>query len=187
MRGGLALGVLAGGQGRRVGGRDKAWLPRAGRHQADLLLEALPLAEFNERLASVRAEDPRWQVAGFACVRDLRPGFAGPLAGLEALARACKSEWLLSLPVDVGGLPPDLLPRLRIACTGDGAWVRDGDGLQPLVGLWRRAALAQAATAALDQGAAAVHRALAALAPAELDLAPLRLGNANTLADFDPL
>lgn len=186
MDGGLALGVLAGGQGRRVGGRDKAWLPRQGRSQLERLLEAIPADAFAERLASVRHQDPRWQALGFRCVADLRPGFAGPLAGLEALASGCRSPWLLTLPVDVLDLPADLLPRLRAALAGDGVWLRDAGGLQPLVGLWRASTLRAAASAALDRGEQAVHRALATLSPAELDISPARLGNANTPADFDP-
>ncbi|WP_188310236.1 molybdenum cofactor guanylyltransferase [Arenimonas fontis] len=186
MSGGLALGVLAGGQGRRVGGRDKAWLARQGRSQLEHLLAMLPVGAFSERLASVRSDDPRWQAFGFRCVSDLRPGFGGPLAGLEALATASRSDRLLALPVDALDLPADLLPRLRAACTSDGAWLRDRSGLQPLIGLWRTSALRAAAASALDRGEHAVHRALAVLSPAELDISPAGVGNANTPADFDP-
>lgn len=182
----LSLGLLAGGEGRRVGGRDKAWLPRGGCPRVDALLEALPLAHFGQRLASARADDVRWRERGFDVVRDRRAGFAGPLAGLEALALACTGTRLLVLPVDLLEPPPDLLDRLLAAAGEGAAWVRDVEGLQPLVGLWRPAALARAAGAALDAGEPAAHRALAALQPALVDLAPARLGNANTPADFDP-
>lgn len=182
----LALGLLAGGEGRRVGGRDKAWLMRGGRPLLDGLLDALPMACFGQRLASVRDADPRWAARGFVGVRDRRPGFAGPLAGLEALASACTGERLLVLPVDLLDPPPDLPARL-LAAAGEGdAWVRDAGGLQPLVGLWRPDPLARAARAALDAGEQAVHRALAVLAPAVLDLAPARLGNGNAPEHFDP-
>lgn len=182
----LSLGLLAGGEGRRVGGCDKAWLPRGGRPRVDALLEALPLARFGQRLASARADDTRWRERGFDVVRDRRSGFAGPLAGLEALALACTGARLLVLPVDLLDPPADLLERLLGAAGEGSAWVRDADGRQPLVGLWRPEALARAAGAALDGGNAAVHRALATLAPAVADLAPARLGNANTPDDYDP-
>ena len=183
--GDLSLGLLAGGEGRRVGGRDKAWLMRAGRPLVDALLDSLPMQAFADRLASVRDDDARWSARGFRCVRDDGPGFAGPLAGMAALSRACRTAWLMILPVDVLGLPDDVLPRLRAVAGQGGAWVRDASGLQPLVGLWPAARLADAAARALGAGEAAVHRALSPLAPAVLDLAPAVLGNANTPDQFD--
>ena len=183
----VSLGLLAGGEGRRIGGRDKAWALRGGAPLVQGLLQALDGEEFAHRMASVRGPDPRWRALGFDPVDDLRAGFAGPLAGLEALARACRSEWLFVLPVDVLGLPADLCGRLRGVAGKGGAWVRDGSGLQPLLGLWPARALAQAAGTALDAGEPAVHRALATLSPAVLDLSPRVLGNANTPDHFDPL
>lgn len=181
----VALGVLAGGRGERVGGRDKAWMARDGRPAIDGLLSALELPDFGERLASVRAPDPRWTMRGFRCVPDLRPGQPGPLAGLEALAADTRLPWLFVLPVDLQGAPPDLYARLLASAGRNGAWVRDNGGLQPLLGLWPAASLLAAARDALAAGQGAVHRALAPIAPAVVDLSPLRLGNANTPADYD--
>ena len=181
----VALGVLAGGRGERVGGRDKAWLKRGGLPALDGLLRELDTDGFGQRLASVGAPDPRWRARGFSEVRDLRPGQPGPLAGIEALASACTLPWLLLLPVDVFGLPPGLFARLAAQGPETGCWLRDADGLQPLVGLLPRATLLNVASAALDAGDAAVHRALATLRPTTLDITPLRLGNANTPDAYD--
>ena len=181
----VTLGLLAGGRGERVGGRDKAWLPRGGKPAVDTLLQELAGTGFAARLASVRSPDPRWAERNFACVQDLHPGQPGPLAGLEALAAACRTPWLLVLPVDVHGLPQDLFARLAAAAEAGGAWLRDGGGLQPLVGLWPAPRLHATVVAALDAGETAVHRALATLAPASLDVSPLRLGNANTPDAYD--
>tara|TARA_R110002020_G_scaffold48837_20_gene139217 strand:+ start:1463 stop:2035 length:573 start_codon:yes stop_codon:yes gene_type:complete len=181
----VTLGLLAGGRGERVGGRDKAWLPRKGRPALDGLLQEIGNTAFAQRLASVRAQDPRWALREFTCVQDLRPGQPGPLGGLEALAAACRTPWLLVLPVDVFDLPENLLDRLAQLATPQGAWLRDAGGLQPLLGLWPAAALQGAAASALDAGEAAVHRALATLCPATLDISPARLGNANTPEAYD--
>ncbi|HEY9142944.1 MAG TPA: NTP transferase domain-containing protein [Arenimonas sp.] len=181
----VTLGLLAGGRGERVGGRDKAWLPRGGKPAIDALLQELPVALFAARLASVRAPDPRWTDRGFTCVQDLRPGQPGPLAGLEALASACRTPWLLVLPVDVFDLPENLFDRLSDLASPQGAWLRDAGGLQPLLGLWPSDGLRDATTSALDAGEAAVHRALARLCPATLDISPARLGNANTPEVYD--
>lgn len=181
----VALGVLAGGRGERVGGRDKAWLPHQGRPALESLLADLHLPTFGERLASVRGPDPRWGERGFTSVADLRPGQPGPLAGIEALASASRCPWLFLLPVDLRGAPRDLYARLAAAAGTTGAWLRDAGGLQPLVGLWRTVPLRQAAAAALAAGEGAAHRALASLQPATVDISPRRLGNANTPADYD--
>lgn len=183
----VSLGLLAGGEGRRIGGRDKAWTLRGGVPLVQGLLAAIGEPDVAARLASVRATDARWAGLGFETVRDARAGFAGPLAGLEALAHACRSDWLYVLPVDVLDPPGDLLDQLRRRAGQGGAWVRDAEGLQPLLGLWPVKDLARVATAALDAGEPAVHRALAALGPAVVDLSPRVLGNANSLHQFDPM
>ena len=180
-----SLGVLAGGRGERVGGRDKAWLRRDGIPLIDGLLAQLGDPSFAARLASVRADDPRWRDRGFRCVTDLREGQPGPLAGLEALAAACTTPWLLVLPVDALSLPVGLFGRLAAVATQRGAWLRDAGGLQPLVGLWPAPALLAAAREALDGGERAVHRALAPLQASCLDLSPHQLGNANSPGAYD--
>ena len=181
----VALGILAGGRGERVGGRDKAWLPRGGVPALDGLLSELQTHGFGEKLASVRDGDARWAARGFRCVTDLHPGQPGPLAGIEALATAGTTPWLLLLPVDVFDLPPRLFDQLAALASPKGCCLRDASGLQPLVGLWPRTALGNAASAALAAGEATVHRALATLQPATLDITPRRLGNANTPDAYD--
>lgn len=179
----ITLGILAGGRGQRLGGRDKAWV----RHRQRCLLENVLMAvpgEFAERLVSARAPDPRFESLGLRPVFDRRPDFAGPLAGLEALALACSSPWLLSLPVDLEGLPDDLVDHLVGIPDADGVVVHDAGGLQPLLGLWRTAALAESATAMLDAGESAARRLVARLRVSRLDLAPLKLGNLNSPHDF---
>ena len=179
----ITLGLLAGGRGRRLGGRDKAWVMLRGRPLVENALRAMP-GSFAARLVSTRTPDPRFETLGLRAVFDRRADFAGPLAGLEALAAECRTPWLLSLPVDQDGLPPDVVERLRAIAGPDGAVVQDAGGLQPLLGLWRTQALRDATTALLDGGEAAAHRLVAALRLARLDLGPRRLANLNTPQDF---
>ena len=52
---------------------------------------------------------------------DDTPGFAGPLAGLEAGLRRCATPYLLSAPCDSPFLPPDLAARLLQGLENAGA------------------------------------------------------------------
>ena len=114
----ITLGVLAGGEGARFGGADKAWLDDGGRPAIERCLAQFPQV-FAARRLSARAPDARHAALGLEAVFDREPGFRGPVAGLAALARACATPWLLTVPVDMRGIPEDL-PR-HLAAAADGA------------------------------------------------------------------
>lgn len=179
----IALGILAGGQASRLGGVDKAMQSLGGDTLLAHTLAALPQV-FAERLLSYNRGPAPALPAGLRIVPDQRAGHPGPLAALEALAQATRQDWLVTVPVDCRRLPDGLVEGLARAAAGDGAVARDGDGLQPLVGLWRVAALRPAVAAAFDAGDLAVHRLLTRLDLGCHDIAPLCLGNLNTPSDF---
>jgi molybdopterin-guanine dinucleotide biosynthesis protein A len=182
----ITLGILAGGRGQRMDGRDKAWVTHYGKPLLQHTLAAFP-GFYAERLVSARADDPRFERMQLRAVFDLRPAFAGPLAGIEALAAACGSAWLLTCPVDLFRLPDGLADAMRGAVSRDGVVVRDASGLQPLLGLWRTQALRVAVKSLLDEGESAAHRIGARLDLARLDVSPRLFANLNTPEDLqDP-
>src|SRR5690349_24414501 len=98
--------VLAGGRGRRMGQVDKGLQPFRGKTMAAHVLERLApqvasvAINANQNLDVYRAMDvPVWP--------DDLPGFAGPLAGVEAGMRRCETTYLLSAPCDSPFLPLD--------------------------------------------------------------------------------
>lgn len=178
----VSLGILAGGQGRRLGSVDKSAQTYEGESLLQRTLRAFPVA-FAERLLSYnRAPDERH--AGLRCVADARADFPGPLAGLEALLQACRSEWLLTVPVDCRSIPANLAQAMFAQCADDGVVVRDADGLQPLLGLWRVEPMRLAVASAFAREERSVCGAISSLRCLELDISPWRLGNMNTLDDF---
>lgn len=179
----ITLGVLAGGRGQRLGGRDKAWVLHHGKTLLQHTLSAFP-GGYAERLVSAREDDARFARLGLRAVFDQRPGFAGPLAALEALCTACTTPWLLTVPVDVQRIPDDLPEALRAAVARDGVVVKDATGLQPLVGLWRVKALQDAVRELLDAGESAAHRVVSRLDLARMDISPRLLANLNTPEDL---
>lgn len=178
----VSLGVLAGGQGSRLGGTDKTQALFRGERLLDRIGRAWP-QPFRERLLSYNLS-PAQALAGWRCLPDLREGHPGPMAGLEALLHACAGEWLLTAPIDCRELPADLPERLASTNPAIACIVSDAEGLQPLVGLWNVAQMRPAVAAALASGDRAMHALCRRLGVAVLDIAPLHLGNLNTPADF---
>lgn len=127
------------------GGSSKALVDLAGRP----LLEHV-LARFTPETDPIliSANDPEaFASFGLGVVRDLRPGFAGPLAGLEAAAAELAAgrtgiTHVLALPADTPFLPRDLGQTMG-AHAGTRIRVARYDGrLQPTVALWPMSALA---------------------------------------------
>lgn len=177
----VTLGILAGGRASRLGGRDKAWLQRAGIPQVVRLARSFD-AECSAVLVSANASLERYAEHGLSVVSD-SVSDVGPLAGLQALATACATPWLLTLPVDVIGTNECLLRTLAEA--GDaGAVTEDDDGLQPLVALYRVELIRAAINSALAAGEHAVQAMQARLGMPRVRFAGLRFGNLNTPEDL---
>lgn len=177
----VTLGILAGGRASRLGGLDKAWLQRAGTPQVLRLRDALRAGTSTVLVSANRALS-RYEAAGLRVVCD-RHADIGPLGGLDALAQACATPWLFTVPVDLVDAGSDLLGRL-IAAGGQGAWIEDEGGAQPLVALWDVAALRAALPESIASGNLAVQTLQRRLAMQAVALRGVRLGNLNTIEDL---
>lgn len=180
--GDITLGLLAGGRGSRLGGADKAWLMRGGMPQVLRWAQRYP-GEHGPVLVSANRDLERYSDAGLTTVPDRIVDYGadrGPLSGLDALATACATPWLFTLPVDLVGTNDCLLRTLISQRGADGAFACDDDGPQPLVALWRRDALRIACADAFEAGEAAVHRLAQRLDLARALFSGFRFGNLNT-------
>lgn len=95
---------------------------------------------------------------------DLRTGYQGPLAGLEAAARHIETEFVLIAPCDTPLLPADLVPRLLaelLSGERDGCYARSGDRNHYLCALLKRACL-ESVSSYLDDGGRTVRHWYAA-------------------------
>lgn len=177
----VTLGILAGGRATRLGGRDKAWLQRGGVPQVVRIARRFE-AECGAVLVSANRSLARHADAGLVAVAD-RLADIGPLGGLDALASACGTPWLFTLPVDIVDAN-DCMLRTLAQAGGDGAVARDDDGLQPLVALYRVDALRGAVASALASGNHSVRAMQVAMGLPGVAFAGLRFGNLNTPADL---
>lgn len=120
----IAAVILAGGEGRRMGGRSKARLALGGRPLLQHVLARIA-AQVSAIALSTREAALTEIAPSLPLLPDRHADRRGPLAGILAgmdWARAAHpgTRWLLSLPVDCPFLPVDLVPRLLArAALGD--------------------------------------------------------------------
>jgi len=112
--------VLAGGQGRRMGGVDKGLQPLAGRPLVAHVLERLG-PQVDEILINANQNLERYAAFGPRVVTDSVGGFAGPLAGLHAGLSTASCPLVMTVPCDSPFLPDDLARRLASALCSQGA------------------------------------------------------------------
>lgn len=129
--------VLAGGQGRRMGGVDKGLQPLQGRPLMQHVIERLR-PQVGEVLINANQNLERYAEFGCPVVPDRVGGFAGPLAGLDAGLHATNAPLIATVPCDSPFLPGDLVARLaaaRSAIDADLAVARTGSQPHPVFAL----------------------------------------------------
>ncbi len=178
--------ILAGGEGRRLGGRDKGLVPLAGQPLIGHVRAALD-GQVGRLLVCANRNLAQYAAFALPC-SDRKPGFHGPLAGIDAALADCTTPWLLTVPVDCPQPPADLALRLCLAAgSADtrAAVAHDGTQRQPLFAVYR-CELADSAELALARDSP-VWRWQDECGAVEVDFsdAPLAFVNLNTEQDFD--
>jgi molybdopterin-guanine dinucleotide biosynthesis protein A len=140
----VAVVILAGGEGRRIGG-GKPLKKFAGERLID---RALRHARQWSDIVVVAVRDPA-QVAPLEARLIVDADVPGPLGGLmSGLAFACEQDrkLVLGIPADMPFLPPDLLHRLRSAMGEHACALAASAGqVHPVCGLWRSSSVERAA------------------------------------------
>lgn len=123
--------ILAGGRGQRMGGRDKGLVEVNGAALVDTLLAGLTPPP-GRVVISANRNIPAYQRRADAVVSDRRPGYPGPMAGLEA-GLAATTGTVLCLPCDLLAPGPALIDALLGDADPDRVRaIEDDSGLQPL-------------------------------------------------------
>jgi molybdopterin-guanine dinucleotide biosynthesis protein A len=133
--------VLAGGQGRRMGGVDKGLQLLRGRPMVEWALERLR-PQASEIIINANQNTERYAAYGHRVVGDEVSGFAGPLAGLHAGLKAASHPLVVTVPCDSPFLPADLVSRLeKHLGENDLAVAKTGDRTHPVFALVRKSVL----------------------------------------------
>lgn len=154
--------VLAGGEGRRMGGRDKGLEPFAGLPLVGHVVKRLE-GRVAELLINANRNADAYRFFADRVIADVvmdgaEGGFKGPLMGIYSGLRAAKTPWLLVAPCDSPALPDDLVARM-VQGVGqhDIAVAFDGERLHPVVALLRTS-LADDLAATLAEGERKIDR-----------------------------
>lgn len=180
--------ILAGGQSRRMGGRDKAALTINGR---SLLAHHIVAMQDEVQVLWLAGRQPDdLPVSRAHCIDDVYPGCQGPLSGMAAALQQSRADWLWLVSCDSFGVDGRIRQALwQAACESraDIVHVSTHKGEQPLLALIHTG-LARDLLAFLQQGERSVlawyrrhHTVTVALDSAGLHC------NINTPADFEQL
>jgi len=131
--------ILAGGQGRRMGGEDKGLIEFDGRPLVEILVDSLERQGVAIVINANRNVD-RYRQFGYPVVSDQLQDYQGPLAGFASAMAAVDSRYIVTLPCDAPRLADDYVARFIAAAAGrePGVLVAfDGERLQPVHALIR--------------------------------------------------
>ncbi len=145
--------ILAGGEGRRLGGADKGLVELAGEPLAARCLARLR-PQVDAMLISANRNLATYRDFGVPVFDDAREDYAGPLAGVLGALRRAETHYVVTAACDSPFLPTDLAARLHDAlhaAAGEIAVVVTGGRLQPVFALYD-VGLADALAAYLDAG-----------------------------------
>ena len=106
--------ILAGGQGRRMGGVDKGLQLFQGKPLIVHILERLE-KQAGTILISANRHIDRYQAYGYPVLPDSVSGFPGPLAGFLTGLQHCRTPYLATVPCDTPFVHEQLIERLRTA------------------------------------------------------------------------
>jgi molybdopterin-guanine dinucleotide biosynthesis protein A len=161
--------ILAGGQGRRMGGVDKGLKPLRGRAMVEWVVDRFA-PQVDELLVNANQNVETYAAFGHRVIPDAIGGFAGPLAGLHRGLTEAQCPLVATAPCDSPFLPLDLVSRLREhldARKADLAVARTGEQPHPVFCLCRRSVL-PSLTAFLEGGGRKIDAWYSALSVVEV-------------------
>ncbi len=132
--------LLAGGEGRRMGGQDKGLIKLRDKPLIEWVLARIA-PQVDEILISANRNLDTYRTLGYPVLPDKTAGFAGPLAGIARGLLDARHDLVLAVPCDTPFLPDDLLARLAAVLQDpeiDLAVPDTGDRIQHAICLMRR-------------------------------------------------
>jgi len=122
--------ILAGGEGKRVDGRDKGLIKHKDKTLVQHVIDAVK-PQVNEIIISANRNIEIYETYGYRVVPDTTQQYQGPLAGIAAALPLCQNDWVLITPCDMPFLPSNVIKKLSVDLTRHNiSIVKVGDRLQ---------------------------------------------------------
>ena len=137
----ITVVILAGGKGRRMGGKDKGLLNFKDSALIQHVIEAVSRQSRQIMINANRNLD-QYAAFGYPVIQDQSTDFQGPLAGFYSAMLAATTDYILTLPCDGPIIVDDYLAKMRQALNDSGADIivaSDGERMQPVYALIPRA------------------------------------------------
>lgn len=128
--------ILAGGEGRRMGGQDKGWLQLQGLALVKRVLQRIE-PQVVEVVISANRHLDEYALLERRVIRDETP-YQGPLGGIVASLKQINTDYGLVVPTDAPLIPPNLTQMLAQHMPAKLILCSDETRLQPLFGLYHR-------------------------------------------------
>ena len=106
--------ILAGGKGRRMGGKEKALIPLLDRPLLSYVLESVS-GQVAPIALNINTNFEKFSLFGYPIIEDPIKGHLGPLAGILASlnwAQEIDKDWVMTLPCDTPFLPKNIAQRM---------------------------------------------------------------------------
>ena len=103
--------ILAGGEGKRVGGLDKGLVSYKNRPLIEHVIDNVH-SQVDDIIISANRNIKKYNPYAAKVLNDSASDYRGPLAGIAACLRHCRHDMVLVLACDMPELPADLVDRL---------------------------------------------------------------------------
>ena len=179
--------ILAGGAGRRVGGKDKGLIEWRDKPLVEHVFDRLD-RQVGQLVISCNRNLADYKRYGSITVEDTRLDFQGPLAGIEAASQIIETQFLVVVACDMPQIPHDLVSRLMSPLIEQDvgapelSYAHDGIRGQFLCAAMKRDCLLSLGNF-LEQGHRAVHQWYQSKVAVSVDFSD----QANAFANFNRL
>lgn len=131
--------ILAGGQGKRMAGKDKGLIQLNGHPLVAHIIQRIA-PQVRNMLISANRNHTQYAEFGYPVLSDASDDYPGPLAGILTGLQNLKTPLMLVLPCDTPLLKEQFIPRLidrLLATKAEIAVAHDGTRMQPIHALIR--------------------------------------------------
>lgn len=126
--------ILAGGQGRRMGGKDKGLIHFSNKPLIQSVIEKI-LPQVEHIIINANRNTAAYEAFGYPVISDTMNDFQGPLAGILAAMICAPTKYIACVPCDGPMLSDTLVTRLASQLLENNAEIavaHDGNRLQPV-------------------------------------------------------